>query len=175
MTMLAWGRMATARWGGLARRRGSGCWGQALVHCGGIPRPGQIRVPVIDTRRPKLIGAAAPFCPAPWMTLEDGLFEREFASAGQKRSRILPLERPVWRAVQSVTQAWPQVDPFRPGRIHHKLRGCRRGEPGQRFAIVPGHPLRWVSLQLLGVPGAAGACGGRDPLCILNGVLVLSY
>jgi hypothetical protein len=32
------------------------------------------------------------------------------------------------------------------------LRGCGRGEPGQHFAVVPGHPLRWTSLQLLGVP-----------------------
>jgi hypothetical protein len=32
------------------------------------------------------------------------------------------------------------------------LRGRGRGEPRQRFAVVPGHPLRWVSLQLLGVP-----------------------
>ena len=28
--------------------RRAGCWGLALVHCGGIPRPRQICVPVID-------------------------------------------------------------------------------------------------------------------------------
>jgi hypothetical protein len=27
---------------------------------------------------------------------------------GQKRYRILPSERPVWRAFQNVTQAWPE-------------------------------------------------------------------
>ncbi len=32
------------------------------------------------------------------------------------------------------------------------LRGCGRGEPGQRLAVIPGHPLRRASLQLFGVP-----------------------
>src|SRR6185436_9625088 len=42
------------------------------------------------------------------------------------------------------------VDPFRPGRFII-LRGCGRGEPGQRCAVVPGHPLRWMPLQFRGV------------------------
>ena len=33
---------------------------------------------------------------------------------GQKRYRILPSERPVWRRFWIVTQPWPQVYPFRP-------------------------------------------------------------
>ena len=33
---------------------------------------------------------------------------RRSSVPGQKRYRILPLERPVWRAFQSVTQPWPQ-------------------------------------------------------------------
>src|SRR5205085_9122733 len=60
------------------------------------------------------------------------------------RSRFL-------RAFQNVTQPWPQSILFgRAGSII--LRGRGRGEPRQRFAVVPGHPLRRVSLQLLGVP-----------------------
>src|SRR5450755_5043779 len=32
------------------------------------------------------------------------------------------------------------------------LRGGGRGEPYQRLAVIPGHPFRWITLQLLGVP-----------------------
>jgi len=32
------------------------------------------------------------------------------------------------------------------------LRSLGRGEPSQRLAVIPGHPLRWTSLQLLSVP-----------------------
>ena len=69
---------------------------------------------------------------------------------GRKRYPILSFERPALWAFRSVTQPWPQMILFgQAGFII--LRGCGRGEPRQRFAVVPGHPLRWVSLQLLGV------------------------
>jgi len=36
------------------------------------------------------------------------------------------------------------------------LRGSGRGQPRQRLAVIPGHPLRRTSLQLLGVPQQLG-------------------
>ncbi len=70
---------------------------------------------------------------------------------GQKRYRILPSERPVWRAFQNVTQAWPQTILFgQAGFII--LRGGGRRQPRQCLAVIPRHPLRWASLQLLGMP-----------------------
>ena len=64
---------------------------------------------------------------------------------GQKRYRILPLERPVWRPFRSVTQPWPQTILFGQAGIHHT------SAPRQRLAVVPGHPLRGVGRQFLGV------------------------
>ena len=32
------------------------------------------------------------------------------------------------------------------------LRGGGRGDPRQRLAVIPGHPFRWITLQLRGVP-----------------------
>ncbi len=32
------------------------------------------------------------------------------------------------------------------------LRGGRSCQPCQCLAVIPGHPLRWITLQLLGVP-----------------------
>ena len=43
------------------------------------------------------------------------------------------------------------VDPFRPGRSI-LLRRCGRGQPRQRLAVIPRHPLRWMLLQFFGVP-----------------------
>ena len=55
------------------------------------------------------------------------------------------------RSTLNFTQPWPQTILFgQAGFI--VLRRCRCGEPLQPFAVVPGHPLRGVSLQLLGVP-----------------------
>ena len=83
---------------------------------------------------------------------------------GQKRYRILPLERPVWRAFQSVTQAWPQSILFGQAGFIILQRVC------QRLAVVPRHPLRWVGRQFLGVPLQLGQIVERVGAAQLAGV-----
>ena len=69
---------------------------------------------------------------------------------GQKRCRILPLEKPVLWAFQSVTQPWPQSILFgHEGPIILRGGPC---QPRQCLAVIPRHPPRWVPLQLFGVP-----------------------
>jgi hypothetical protein len=40
------------------------------------------------------------------------------------------------------------------------LRGCGRGEPRQGVAIIPGHPFRRVSLQILVLPSVLACALG---------------
>ena len=70
---------------------------------------------------------------------------------GQNPYAILCCGKAVFRPFLSDAPAWPHsILSGQAGFIILRSRG--RGEPRQRFAVVPGHPLRWVLLQLLGVP-----------------------
>jgi len=75
--------------------------------------------------------------------------------AGQKPLSILRCGRPVWRPFRSVPSAWPLMILFgQAGLII--LRGSGRGEPPQRLAVVPVHPLPRTLLQFRGVPQQFG-------------------
>ena len=62
------------------------------------------------------------------------------------------------------------VDPFRPGRDHHILRSHGDGQACQRIAIIPGHPIRRVLLECLGVPQQLGEIVERIDSVELAGV-----
>ena len=70
---------------------------------------------------------------------------RRSSVPGQKRYRILPLERPVWRAFRSVTQPWPQSILF--GQAGFIILRAAGVQPCQRLAVVPRHPLRGIRRQ----------------------------
>jgi hypothetical protein len=73
--------------------------------------------------------------------------------AGQKRGQILLSERPVLWAFRDARSTRPPTILFGQAGII-VLRGC--GEPCQRIAVIPRHPLRRVLLQQLGVPEQLG-------------------
>ena len=65
--------------------------------------------------------------------------------------RFVRFQRPVFRPFSSDAPAWPKsILSGHAGFII--LRGCRCGEPRQRLAVVPGHPVRRLLFQFLGMP-----------------------
>ncbi len=70
---------------------------------------------------------------------------------GRKPFAILPCQPPVFQPIFERRFRMAEDYPFRPGRFII-LRSGRSCQPRQCLAVVPRHPLRWVSLQLLGVP-----------------------
>ena len=72
-------------------------------------------------------------------------------AAGQKPDAILLCQRSVFRPFSCDVLTWPQsILSGQAGFII--LCGGGRSEPRQCLAVIPGHPLRWITLQLLGVP-----------------------
>jgi len=62
-----------------------------------------------------------------------------------------PLSEAVFRPFSRDAPAWPgTILSGQAGFII--LRGSGRGQPRQRLAVIPGHPLRRTTLQLLSVP-----------------------
>jgi len=76
---------------------------------------------------------------------------RLVSSLAKNPMRFCVLGTPFGRHFPDARSAWPKrILSGHAGFII--LRSHGRREPSQRIAIVPGHPLRWVSLQLLRVP-----------------------
>src|ERR1039457_3630538 len=72
-------------------------------------------------------------------------------AAGQKPDAILLCQRSVFRPFSCDVLTWPQsILSGQAGFII--LCGGGRSKPRQCLAVIPGHPLRWITLQLLGVP-----------------------
>ena len=78
---------------------------------------------------------------------------------GQKRHLILPLRMPV--SGHFGMSVYPGRSRSFSARNDIILRGCRRGEPRQGVAVVPGDPLRRMLLQFRDVPQQFGEIGER--------------